>query len=103
MARKTVILMPDMEQILERMGTRIKKARLRRNIRAELLAERAGISKATLSVIEKGSSTVSLGAYAAALFSLGMDKDLELIASDEEQKRRYREFNLRLRERATRR
>ena len=102
MAGKTVILMPGTERILERVGARIKKARLRRNIRAELLAERAGISKATLSAIEKGTSTVSIGAYAAVLFSLGMDKDLEMIASDEEQKKHYREFNLRLRERATR-
>lgn len=48
-------------------------------------------------------STVSIGAYAAVLFWLGMDKDLELIALDVEQKRRYQEFNLRLRERATKR
>lgn len=103
MARKTVVLMPSTEQILKKMGTQIKRARLRRNIRAELLAERAGISKATLSAIEKGVSTVSIGAYAVVLFSLGMDKDFELIALDEEQKRRYREFNLKLRERARKR
>lgn len=103
MARKTVVLMSSTERILEKMGAQIKKARLRRNISAELLAERASISKATLSAIEKGTSTVSIGAYAAVLFSLGMDKDFELIASDEEQKQRYREFNLKLRERATKR
>ena len=81
MARKTVTLLPSTERALEKVGANIKKARLRRNTRAELLAERAGISVDTLSSIEKGVSTVSIGAYAAVLFSLGMEKDLELLGA----------------------
>ena len=103
MARKTVALLPSTERALEKVGANIKRARLRRNIRAELLAERAGISVDTLSSIEKGVSTVSIGAYAAVLFSLGMEQDLELLGEDEEEKRRYRELNLKMRERATKR
>ena len=103
MARKTVILMPSTEQALKKAGENIKKARLRRNIHAELVAERASISVDTLSAIEKGVSTVSMGAYAAVLHSLGMEKDLELLGADEEQKRRYREFNLQIRKRAAKR
>lgn len=103
MAGKTVVLMPGTQRVLEKMGANIKKARLRRNISAKLLAERAQISKDTLCAIEKGASTVSIGAYAAVLASLEMDTDFELIASDEEQKRRYRELHLRVRERATKR
>ncbi len=100
MTRKTVALLPSTQQVLEKMGANIKKARLRRNIKAELLAEKAQISKSTLSAIEKGVSTVSIGAYASALCSLGMDKDFEMIALDEEGKREYWEHNLRLRKRA---
>ena len=62
MARKTVSLQPAARQVLERMGKNIKKARLQRNIRAEFLAEQAGISTDTLSAIERGVSTVSIGA-----------------------------------------
>ena len=87
MARKTVILFPDTERALQNAGANIKRARLRRNLCAELVAERAGISVDTLSSIEKGVSTVSIGAYAAVLHSLGMEKDLELLGADEEQKR----------------
>ena len=101
MARKKVVLFPSAEQALEKVGTNIKRARLRRNIRAELLAKRAGISADTLSSIEKGVCTVSIGAYAAVLFSLGMEKDIELLGADEEEKRRYRELNLKMRKRAT--
>ena len=100
--RKAIILLPTTQQALEKMGANIKKARLRRNVRAELVAERAGISTDTLSSIEKGVSTVSIGAYAAVLAVLELDKDLELIALDEEGKKQFREQNLQRRERATR-
>ena len=103
MPGKTVVLLPDTQRVLEKMGKNIKKARLRRNISAELLAEWAQISKDTLSAIEKGVSTVSIGAYAAVLASLHMEKDIELIAADEDQKRRCRELNLSVRERASKR
>ena len=54
MAGKTIVLTPNVENVLEKRGLQIKKARLRRNIRAEELAEQAGISKGTLTSIEKG-------------------------------------------------
>ena len=102
MARKTVTLLPSTERALEKVGANIKRARLRRNIRAELLAERAGICVDTLSAIEKGVSTVSIGAYAAVLAVLKLDNDLEKIALDEEGKKQFKEYNLKKRERATR-
>ena len=101
MAKKKVILFPSTERVLQKAGENIKKARLRRNLHAELVAERAGISVDTLSVIEKGVSTVSIGAYAAVLAVLQLDNDLETIASDEEGKQRFKEHNLKKRERAT--
>ena len=101
MARKTVTLLPSTQRTLEKAGANMKKARLRRNIRAEILAERAGISADTLSAIEKGVSTVSIGAYAAVLAVLNLDNDLEMIALDEEGKKQFEEHNLKKRERAT--
>ena len=100
MSRKTVILMPGTEKILQKMGMQIKKARLRRNIRAELLAEHTGISRGTLSSIEKGSPKVSMGAYAAVLCKLGLDQDLEKVALDFEGKKNFLEESLKHRERA---
>ena len=48
MSKKSVVVMPDTQRILEKMGEQIKLARLRRNLATELVAERAGISRATL-------------------------------------------------------
>ena len=102
MPRKNIILTPNTVKILEKMGAQIKKARLRRNISVEMIIEQTGISETTFYSIEKGVSTVSIGAYAAVLSVLELDKDIELIALDEEGKKRFWEQNLQCRERASR-
>ena len=95
MSKKTVVIMPDTQKILDVMGEQIKLARLRRNLPTELVAERAGISRATLWAVEKGSPTVAMGTYAAVLHALGgMDKDLQLVAKDDEYGRRIQDLNL---------
>lgn len=101
MARRRVALSPETELIIEKMGIRIKKARLRRNIMAEELAEDVGISKGTLSAIEKGEPTVSIGAYTIVLNALGMVNDLDVVAIDKEGRQNYREMRLQQRKRAT--
>jgi transcriptional regulator with XRE-family HTH domain len=103
MAKKSVVLLPDTLEILEQMGMQIKYARLRRRIPAELVAERAGISRATLVAVEKGSPSVAMGCYAAVLHALNyMDKDLLLIAKDDELGRKLQDLNLPVRKRVTR-
>lgn len=104
MSKRTVVVMPETQRILETMGQQIKMARLRRNIATELVAERAGISRATLWAVEKGTPTVSIGTYAAVLHALGgMDKDLALVAKDDELGRKLQDLNIRTRSRAKRR
>ena len=103
MSKRTVVVMPETQRMLETMGEQIKMARLRRNLATELVAERAGISRATLWAVEKGSPTVSIGTYAAVLHALGgMDKDFELIAKDDEFGRKLQDLNIRIRGRAKR-
>ena len=88
-------IMPQTESILKTMGENIKLARLRRKLTAELVAERAGISRATLWKIEAGSPSVAIGMYAAALHALnGMDEDLLKIASDDELGRQIQDAEL---------
>lgn len=101
MARRRVVLSPETELIIEKMGIRIKKARLRRNIMAEELAEDVGISKGTLSAIEKGEPTVSIGAYTIVLNALGMVNDLDVVAIDKEGRQNYQKMRLQQRKRAT--
>ena len=102
MGKKAVVLLPKTKTILEQMGEQIKLARLRRDISSELVAERAGICRATLWKVEKGSPSVSIGTYAAVLHALnGMDPDLLLVAKDDELGRKLQDLKLTTRKRAS--
>ena len=84
MNSKNTVVMPETQKILEQMGEQIKLARLRRKLSANLVAERAGISRSTLWNVERGSSSVAIGSYAAVLHALGkMESDLLLVAKDD--------------------
>ena len=65
---------------LRRLGKNISNARRRRRIAMALMSERSGFSRITLSKIEKGDPSVSMGAYASALFVLGMSDHLARVA-----------------------
>ena len=96
-------ILPATEEILKTMGEQIKLARLRRNLTVELVAERAGISRASLWKVEKGSPSVAMGIYAAVLHALNnMDKDLLLVAKDDVMGRKMQDLNLPIRKRAPR-
>ena len=103
--RKAVYnILPATENILETMGEQIKLARLRRDLSAELVAERAGISRTSLWKVESGSPAVAIGIYAAVLHALGvMDTDLLHIAKDDELGRQMQDLNLLTGKRASRR
>lgn len=103
MGRKTVTLLPQIQNLLCQMGEQIRLARLRRHLSSELAAERAGVSRQTITAIEKGSASVSLGAYAAVLHALGgLEQDLLLIAKDDELGRKLQDLDLPQRKRAPR-
>ena len=96
-------ILPGTEEILQTMGEQIKLARLRRNLTVELVSERAGISRASLWKVEKGDPSVAMGIYAAVLHALNnMDKDLLLVAKDDELGRRMQDLQLATRKRALR-
>ncbi len=65
---------------LRKLGQDMRDARRRRRIPVAILAERASISRMTLNKIEQGVPTVSAGAYATVLFSLGMQDRLADVA-----------------------
>ena len=100
MAKTTTLMYPGMKKNLELMGEQIKLARLRRSLSASIVCERAGISRATLWQIEKGCSSVSIGAYCAVLHALGgMDKDLTLVAKDDVTGRTFQDLGLKTKKR----
>lgn len=61
---------------LRKVGKDISDARRRRRIPIQLMAKRANLSRTTITKIEKGDPTTSIGGYAAVLFVLGMAERL---------------------------
>ncbi len=100
MSKEHIVLLPSLQRKLSALGENYRLARLRRRIPTTLLAERANISRNTLRAIEQGSPNVSFGAYARVLHSLGLEKDLLLIAQDDELGRKLQDANLPVRARA---
>ncbi|MDR9374987.1 MAG: helix-turn-helix transcriptional regulator [Schleiferiaceae bacterium] len=102
MSTSTLIL-PRLSKVLAHFGENIKLVRLRRKLSVKQVAERAGINRNTLTAIEKGSPSVSLGNYAMVLMVLGLEKDLQQVAADDVLGRKIQDAGLKTRERAPKR
>ena len=47
------------------------------------IADRATVTRLTVSKVEHGDPTVSMGIYARVLFALNLEKDISLLAADD--------------------
>lgn len=103
MTKKKMIVLPKIRKILVELGENIKLARLRRKFSSQQVAERANISRPTLSAIEKGKPTVSIGSYLLVLQVLGLEKDFLLLAKDDELGRKLQDASITTNERAPKR
>jgi len=83
------------------LGENIKLARLRRKLSTTQVCERAGISRPTLASIEKGKSTVNIGAYMQVLAVLGLAEDIQPVAKDDILGRKLQDIGLTFKGRAT--
>ncbi|GAA4826765.1 transcriptional regulator [Marinicella pacifica] len=97
------MLLPKTRRILDELGENIKLARLRRKFSSQQVAQRAGISRPTLSSIEKGKPTVSIGSYLMVLQVLGLEKDFLLLAKDDELGRKLQDASMTIKKRAPKR
>ena len=94
MKKKKQLLFPKYQKILEKVGENIKLARKRRRLTTIQVAERAAIDRSTLYEIEKGSSSVSLGAYFNTLRVLGLQDDFLKLAGDDDYGRKLQDLQL---------
>jgi transcriptional regulator with XRE-family HTH domain len=85
---------PNTERQINLLGQRLRNARLRRRISTILFASRVGVSRDTLNRLEKGDPNIALGTYVRALRVLGLDKDLDALARDDELGRKLQDLNL---------
>jgi transcriptional regulator with XRE-family HTH domain len=70
------VLPQHVRRSLVKFGADLSIARRKRRLTGSMMCERLGVSKSTWLRMEKGDATVSMGAYAQALFVLGFGTPL---------------------------
>src|SRR5580698_7113447 len=94
MGRTTPSLVPRVGRLLDIFGDHLKLARLRRKYSAEIVAQRAGITRRTLSKVEQGDPAVALGIYARVMQVLRLEDDLTKLAVDDVLGRKLQDADL---------
>lgn len=94
MATKKQVILPQYDQLLKQMGEQIKLARRRRKLTTIQVAQRAGIARSTLHLIEKGEPGVAFGAYFNVLRVLGLQQDILKLAADDAFGRKLQDLEL---------
>jgi transcriptional regulator with XRE-family HTH domain len=77
------VLLPRVSRLLKGFGENLKLARLRRKYSADSVAQRAGITRRTLSKVERGDPGVALGVYARVMQALRLEDDFSRLAIDD--------------------
>lgn len=103
MGKTTPPLVPRVARLLDGLGAHLKLARLRRKYSAEIVAQRAGITRRTLSKVEQGDPAVALGVYARVMQVLRLEDDLALLAKDDELGRKLQDAGISTKLRAPKR
>jgi len=70
-----------LSQNLALMGEQIMLARKRRHLSMQDVADRATVTRLTVSRVEKGDPSVAMGIYARVLYALNLENDIRLIAA----------------------
>jgi transcriptional regulator with XRE-family HTH domain len=83
MGKTIPTLLPRVARLLSGFGENLKLARLRRKYSADSVAQRAGITRRTLSKVEQGDPGVALGVYARVMQVLRLEGDLSHLAMDD--------------------
>lgn len=91
----------QLQKNLQIAGEQIRLARLRRDLSVSQVAERATVSDLSVSRVEKGLPTVSMGIYLRVLYALQLEEDVLLLAKDDEMGKALQDLRLKPRQRAS--
>ncbi len=89
-----IVSLSSHQRLMEQVGEQLKLARKRRKLTMNQVAERAGISRTTLFLIEKGDAAVAIGSYFNVLRTLGLAEDILKLGADDEFGQKLRDLEL---------
>ena len=103
MSKTVPAILPRVARLLEGFGENLKLARLRRKLSADSVSQRAGITRRTLSKVERGDPGVALGIYTRVMQVLRLEDDLSRLAVDDVLGRKLQDAGITPKRRAPRR
>jgi DNA-binding XRE family transcriptional regulator len=80
---KEALLTLDEHELMARLGSRLRLARLRRNMSQEDLARRVSTTRKTIGILEMGSASVSLGLLLKIMTVFGYPERLSAILEND--------------------
>lgn len=86
MARRNMLMnaLPfSVEQSVKRLGADLRKARLRRNLSLETVAEKIGANRRVIADAENGKPSTGIAIYAALLWTFGLLPQFDEVAAPE--------------------
>lgn len=95
MSRSSGPLFPQTQRRVDALGERLRLARLRRRMSLAELAARVGVTRQTLSRLERGDLSTGVGVLVRVLGVLGLEEDLDALARDDELGQRMQDVRLR--------
>ena len=94
MSKRTPPTYPSGQRQILALGERLRAARLRRGLSQAMIAERVGITVATLGKLESGNPSTSLATMLRVLQALGFAGDIDRLAADDVQGRMLQDNQL---------
>jgi transcriptional regulator with XRE-family HTH domain len=87
-ARNHLLTAPPyaVEKSLKQLGANLRTARLRRNLTIDEMAQKIGTGPRAIADAEKGKPSTSIAVYMALLWALDLIKQMDLVASPENDK-----------------
>lgn len=92
MAKQTPPTFPAGARQLKALGDRLRAARLRRRLTQAVVAARVGVSKQTIAKLESGNPTTSLATTLRFLQVLGLGRDIDALAAEDEHGRNLQDI-----------
>lgn len=81
--RKPPPVFPQELRMLSEQGERLKLVRKRRQLGSRVVAQRAGISRTSVHMVESGDPGAILGTYLRVMAALGLEGDFNALAADD--------------------
>ena len=94
MPKSSLPTSPAISKQISALGERLRLARMRRCLGVQQFAERMGVSRETLRRLELGDPSVAIGTYMRALRVLGLERDMDAVAGDDELGRKLQDLQL---------